>query len=126
MTTQTLEQLDAALARLPATPVNDEDLAARATLMAARITLDQAAKAMAEADSRPKPKGNLAIFVPAAVGTSTYYSDRGRVAHARVADDGRFVLDLYPAEFRSLLMGLDDGLHWQTANPEAVRALGQN
>ena len=26
--------------------------------MAARITLDQATKAMAEADSRPKPKGN--------------------------------------------------------------------
>jgi hypothetical protein len=120
----TLEDLDAELARLPATPKTDEDLDARAALMKRRIELDQAQRATAEAASRPKPKGNLAIFVPAAVGTSTYYSDRGRVAHARVAECGRFVLDLYPVEFRSLLMGRD-GLHWHNSNPDAVRALGQ-
>jgi len=120
----TLEDLDAELARLPAAPVTDADRDARATLMAARITLDQATKATAAANSRPTLRGNLAVNVPPAIGTSTFYSDRGRVAQARVTEDGRVVLDLFVGEFKSLLMGRD-GLHWQNSNLEAVRALGQ-
>jgi hypothetical protein len=122
----TLQDLDAALARLPATPVTDQDLDARAALMARRIELSQAAKATAEANRQPKPRGNLVISVPAGVGTSHYYSDRGRVAQSRVTEAGAVVLDLFVGEFKALLSSRD-GLLWQNANPDAMRALaGQN
>jgi hypothetical protein len=121
----TLEDIDAELALLPATPVTDADLNARAALMSQRITLDQAAKATAEADRQPKPRGNLVIRVPAGAGTSHYFSERGRVAQSRVTDDGCVVIDLFPAEFRQLLMDKRFGRDWHDNNPEALRALGQ-
>jgi hypothetical protein len=121
----TLEDLDAELARLPATPKTDEDLNSRATLMTQRITLDQAAKATAEANRQPKPRGNLVINVPPGVGTSHHYSDRGRVTQSRVTADGSVVLDLFPAEFKQLLMDRRFGEDWYRCNPDAVRALGQ-
>lgn len=120
----TVEDLDAALLRLPATPKTDEDLNARAALMARRIELDQAAKATAEANRQPRPRGNLVVNVPTATGTTNYYSHKGRIAQSRMAEDGRVVLDLFVDEFKSLLMGRD-GLIWQNCNPEVMRALGQ-
>jgi hypothetical protein len=93
--------------------------------MKRRIELVQAARAIADADSRPKPRGNLVVYVPASVGCSHYYGERGRVVQARVTEDKQIVLDLFPAEFRSLLGDRHHGLAWQNCNPEAVRALGQ-
>jgi hypothetical protein len=110
----TLEDIDAE---------TDADLEARHRLMVQRIELDQAAR-HAAANSRPQPRGNLMIYVPPSMGSTTYYGPTGRSAQARVADNGRLVIDLFVGEFKSLLMGRD-GLHWHNSNPEAVRALGQ-
>jgi hypothetical protein len=125
MTTQTLEQLDAALAQLPATPVTDADLDARATLMARRITLYQAAKATAEANRRPKLQGNLVVNIPASVGSTQLYGKNGRVAHPRVIEGGRIVIDLFIDEFKSLLMHRECGLAWHNANHELLQRLGE-
>jgi hypothetical protein len=122
----TLSEIDAALMRLPTTPTTDEDRNLRADLVRRRGELEQAAKTTAEANGQPKPRGNLMVFVPPAIGTSTYYSDRGRVAQSRATEDGRVVLDLFVGEFKSLLMGRD-GLLWQNLNPDAMLAIaGQN
>jgi hypothetical protein len=140
MTTQdafTLEKLDQQLARLPAAPVTDADLDARATLMARRITLDQAIKAEAQANKYPQPRGNLVVYVPPEAGTSHFYSNQnatnrqggsawGRVVQSRVTEDGRVALDLFPQEFRDLLGDKRFGQLWQLHNPEAMHTLGQS
>jgi len=120
----TLEDIDRELARLPATPKTDADLDARAALMARRIQIDQAAKVAADANSRPKPRGNLTVNVPPSMGVSNYYSAQGRSAQSRTTDDGRLVIDLFAGEFKSLLMGRD-GLEWQNANHELLALIAQ-
>jgi hypothetical protein len=118
----TLAELDTELARLPATPITDEDLDARARLTGRRIELIIAAKDVAEAIARPKPRGSLVVYVPENVGISHYYSNTGnRVALSRVTDDGRVVIDLFPAEFKSLLADRQYGLSWESANHEALQ-----
>jgi hypothetical protein len=125
MTTVDVQNIDAALARLPATPKTDKDLDARAALMARRIELDQAARITSAASSQRQQRGNLVVNVPAAVGTTHHYSGRGRVSQSRVTEDGRVVLDLFPEEFRTLLADRRFGHDWHNSNPEAVQALGQ-
>jgi hypothetical protein len=120
----TLQELDAALALLPASPKTQEDLEARATLMARRIELDQAARAAA-VNSRPKPRGGLVVNVPVNVGATHLYGKGGRVCQSRMTEDGRVVMDLFPDEFKSLLASKKHGHDWHNANPEALRALGQ-
>ena len=132
----TLEELDVALAQLPASPKTDKDLDARAVLMARRIELDQAAKATAAANSRPQPRGNLVVNVPPGVGTSHYYSNInatnraagsawGRVVVSRVTEDGRVVLDLFPQEFKDLLGDKKFGKLWHDYNPDALHSLSR-
>jgi hypothetical protein len=130
-----LNTIDARLAELPATPVTDADLDARAALMRRRIEIDQAAKATAEANSRPQPRGSLVVNVPPGVGTSHYYSNAttraagsawGRVVQSRVTEKGGVVLDLFPQEFRELLGEKKFGQLWHNHNPEAVHALGRS
>lgn len=119
---QTLQELDDALAQLPASPRTDADLEARATLMARRIDLANSARAVRDAAAgRQPPRGNLVVNVPAGVDTSHYYGRDGRVAVARIAEDGRAVLDLFLGEFKQLLMDRKHGLDWQNANPEILR-----
>jgi hypothetical protein len=131
----TLNDIDIELARLPTTPKTDADLDARATLMARRIELDQAAKAKDEANRRPRPRGNLVVYVPPGVGTSHYYSNTnatsradgsgwGRMVQSRVTEDGRVVLDLFMQEFKDLLADKKFGQLWHDFNPEALRAIG--
>jgi hypothetical protein len=111
----TLDELDAALALIPATPKTDADLDARATLTARRIELDQAARAAAaEASRPPKPRGNLTVTIPAKLGISHFSSNTGRVVQAR-SEGGRTVLDLFAPEFAALRMG-PQGLLWEQAN----------
>ena len=118
----TLQEIEAALAQLPASPKTDADLDARATLMARRIELDQSIR-RAAANSRPQPRGGLIVNVPPGVGTSHYYSNRARVAQSRVTEDGRVVLDLFPQEFRTLLSDRRFGQLWHDENPEALSQL---
>jgi hypothetical protein len=120
----TLQDIDAALLRLPATPKTDEDLEARHRLMVRRIELDQAQRAKAAADRLPKQRGNLVVFVPDGFGISHYHGAGGRVVQSRVEGDC-VVLDLFPAEFRTLLADRSHGLAWLKANEESVVALGQ-
>ena len=102
---QTLQELDEALAQLPASPKTDADLDARATLMARRIELANADRAVREAASRRQPpRGNLAVRVPNNLNISHFHSLNGRVVVARVAEDGHVVLDLHPSEFKNLLI----------------------
>jgi hypothetical protein len=120
----TLEEIDAELVRLPTTPTNDADFNARAALMARRCELDQAARAAA--NRQPKPRGNLQVFVPPTLGISHFISERGREAQARMTEEGRLVLDLFVGEFKGLLSGQNGhSLLWQECNPDAMRALGQ-
>jgi hypothetical protein len=120
--TVTVQKLDEALARLPASPVTGEDIEARAALMARRIELDQSARAAA-ANSRPQPRGGLVVNVPVNVGTTHLYGRGGRVACSRVAEDGRVVIDLFQDEFKRLLGDRMYGQAWHDANPEALRRL---
>jgi hypothetical protein len=119
----TIESLDAALAKIPTQPTNDADFDARANLMARRCELDQAARAAASR-SQPRPRGNLEVNVPPSIGCTQFISERGRECVARVADDGRIVLDLFAGEFKSLLAG-NAGLTWQKYNEDLMLALGQ-
>jgi hypothetical protein len=119
----TLDELDAALAKIPATPKTDADLDARAALMAKRCELFQAEKATA-ANSQPKPRGNLVVNVPAGAGLTHMYGIEGRTIQARVADDGRVVIDLFPQEFKSLLADRKYGDLFRKANHECLRRLG--
>jgi hypothetical protein len=118
--TAALQKLDEELARLPASPTTDHDFDRRAELMAKRVQLDWAIR-NAAANSRPQPRGNLEINVPNGSGLTHYYGTGGRVVCARVAGDGRLILDLFQAEFRSLLSGAN-GLAWQACNPDVLRA----
>jgi hypothetical protein len=118
----TLEDIDAELALLPATPVTDADLDARATLMARRIELDQATRATAAENSRPKLRGNLVISIPDGLALTNFYGERGRVCQVRMTEDGHKVLDLFVGEFKNLLMGAD-GLLFQNCNPDAMSHL---
>jgi hypothetical protein len=117
----TPHELDAEIAALPATPVTDADLNARAVLMAQRIELDQITRATMEANGRPKLRGNLVVNIPDDLSLTNFYGERGRTCQARV-EDGRRVLDLFIGEFQRLLMGRD-GLLWQNCNPDAMRHL---
>jgi hypothetical protein len=114
----TLQELDAALALIPATPKTDADLDARATLTARRIELDQAEKATAAAARLPKLKGNLVVTIPAKLGISHFSSNVGRVVQARI-EGGRPVLDLFAPEFAALRMG-PQGLLWEQANSDLM------
>jgi hypothetical protein len=114
----TLQEIDAELARLPAT-----DIDSRAALMVQRCELYQAEKAAAVV-SKPAPRGNLVINVPKKLGISHFSSNAGRVVQARV-EGGRTVLDLFAPEFTTLLAG-PWGLLWEQANPEAMLARGNN
>jgi hypothetical protein len=123
-TTLELEKLDQELARLPASPVTDEDLQARATLMAKRIELDQSIRRAAAAKSRPQQQGNLVVNVPPGVGISHFYGRSGRVVSARATENG-LVLDLFVDEFKTLLMSRVNGLDWNNANPAALAQIAQ-
>ena len=121
----TLEELDAQLAQLPASPKTDEDLVARAKLMARRIELDNAARSVRDAAAGGQPaRGNLVVNVPGEIGLSHFYGNKGRVVCARMIE-GVLVLDLFLNEFRTLLSDRRHGLAWQKANDEAVRYMGE-
>jgi hypothetical protein len=119
----TLQEIDAALAQLPASPKTDADLDARATLMTRRIELDQSIR-RAAANSRPQPQGDLVVNVPAGAGISHLYGRNGRVVRSRLTEDGRLVLDLSMQEFKHLLMSRQ-GFEWERSNPDAMRRLGE-
>ncbi len=122
----TLEDIDKELARLPATPKTDDDLNARAALMARRIEIDQAAKVVRDAASGRQPaRGGIQVTIPDGLGLSHFFGTNGRVATARVAEDGRRVLDLFVHEFRTLLGDRQYGLDWHNCNPEALRQLAE-
>jgi hypothetical protein len=115
----TLEEIDAALAKIPATPVTDADFDERSRLMAQRCELEQAEKAAAAAaNSKPKPRGNLIVTIPAKLGISHFSSNTGRVVQAR-SEGGRTVLDLFAPEFAALRMG-PQGLLWEQANSDLM------
>jgi hypothetical protein len=122
----TIQDIDAALMLLPATPKTDEELEARATLMRRRGDLENAARAEAAASrQKQRPRGDLVINVPRGVGISHLYGQRGRVCCSRLTEDGRLVMDLFVDEFRILLSDRTHGLAWHNANGEALQRLGE-
>jgi hypothetical protein len=114
----TLNEIDLALAAIPATPSTDADFDARSRLVAHRIDVEQAEKAAAHAASLPKVTGNLVVTIPAKLGVTDFVSVNGRVAKARM-DSGRVVLDLFAPEFASLRAG-PQGLLWERANADLM------
>jgi len=103
------------MSRIESTLMRPLPIEWRAQLTARRGELEQAAKAAAAAGRQP-PRGNLVVNIPAGIGVSHYYGARGRAAVARMNEDGRAVLDLFPDEFRALLQDRKHGLDWQNAN----------
>jgi len=121
ITSITIDALETQLAELRAAEAADAD--ARAAIITRRIEAEQAARAASFEASRPKQRGNLTIHVPAHIGLSHFYGNGGRVCVVRELD-GRTVIDLFPAEFRSLLAG-QHGNDWRLANPEALALLAR-
>ncbi|MET4788270.1 hypothetical protein ABIF64_000448 [Bradyrhizobium japonicum] len=112
MQMQTITEIDAAVMRLPASPVTGEDIDARAALMWRRYELESEARAAA---ARPKEvTGNLLVVVPDD-NITQIQTIRGRLINAEVVD-GKWVVRLFPAEFRDLIMGGRNSLDWQRAN----------
>jgi hypothetical protein len=97
----------------------------RGRLIARKIELDNAARAVADAArGRPPQRGNLVVVVPPGIGISHFHGQEGRVVSART-QDGQTVLDLFAAEFRSLLSSRQHGLAWQAANPNLLAEIAQ-
>ena len=59
----------------------------------------------------------IPVFIPPSVNISTLYDINGHPHQARTSDDGRIVIDLTPAMFRTLLMG-PQGLAWENENQQ--------
>jgi hypothetical protein len=113
-----LQEIDAALAALPASPVTDADLLARANLMRRRGELIGAA--LTES-ARPRVHpGNLVVSVPE--GISCVYTMSG-ITRVTETVDGRQIIRMTTAEFRNLLSGGTMGQQWALANPEIMRQL---
>jgi hypothetical protein len=113
MTTfKTVDQIDAAMLLLPASPVTGEDIEARATLMKRRCELDQAERAPAP---RKEPPTGFTIVVPPNMGLSDIIDTAsGRTYKARILD-GKLVVDATPQIFKMLLAGAH-GKDWEQAN----------
>lgn len=108
----TIAEIDAALMRLPASPVTGEDIDAMAALMWRRAKLESEARAAA---ARPKElTGNLLVVVPDD-NISQIQTIHGRLINVEIVD-GKRVVRLFPAEFRNLLTGGRNSLDWQRAN----------
>lgn len=108
----TIEEIDLALARLPASPEAPEDVDARATLMWKRCALESAErKAAADRDAAERNArwGLPPVDVPGEV--NCVVTNNGRTVYAEVVD-GRRVMRLTSAEVRAL------GPHWINLNPE--------
>jgi hypothetical protein len=94
----TLDEIDKELMRLPASPVRDEDIGARAELMTKRIELVSAQRAAAEA---PKPlSSTVPVNVPDDLGgilTST-----GSYIFAEIVD-GKRVIKMPWGDFHALV-----------------------
>ena len=115
----TLEQIDAELAKLPASPKTDHDIQARAALMQKRYELEnQQRKANAQA-SRPKPQ----IIVNAIEEFGCLHAADGEFYYPEIAEDGRRIVRLrHWGDFLGLLRGRD-GIRWQSINSEALQQL---
>lgn len=108
----TIAEIDAALMRLPRTPVTEADFDTRATLVRRRTELEQQAR---RAAARPKEvTGNLLVVVPDD-NISQIQTIHGRLINVEVVD-GRRVARLFPSEFRDIIKGGGNSLAWQKAN----------
>jgi hypothetical protein len=113
----TLEQIDAALAALPASPVTDEGISARADLMWKRGEI--ISTRLTEAARPCVVPGNLEVVVPA--GVSCVYTGHGLTRMTETVDN-RQVIYMTAGEFRALIGGQTGGA-WVAENPEIVRQL---
>ena len=75
MTMITLEEIDAELIRLPASPVSDEDIKARAELMRQRIELVNARNKPVP----PQPCNDIVAYPPPGLGISTLQTPDGPI-----------------------------------------------
>jgi hypothetical protein len=57
-------------------------------------------------------------------GPSHIYDRTGRVYQSRLVD-GRLVVDLLPAVFKTLIANRQNGLDWERANPEVLAQLAR-
>ncbi len=60
----------------------------------------------------------ITVFVPPNASITHVFDINGRAFQARVADDGKVVIDVTPSVFLSLLMGRQNGKAWEDANKD--------
>ena len=114
-----LEQIDAALAAMPASPTTDEDIEARAALAWKRGELISAALTDA---ARPHVRpGNLMVNVPE--GVSCVCTMHG-VTRVTETVDGCQIIRMTAGEFRSLIGGATGGA-WAAANAHILAQLAE-
>jgi hypothetical protein len=103
--TMTLNEINTALLKIPATPVSDADIEARASLARQRGEIIEAERAKAAA---PKPiAGAVAVAVPDELGGIISYST-GRFLHAEIVD-GRRVIRMPIVDFHKLMTSGKNG-----------------
>jgi hypothetical protein len=115
----TLEEIDSALARLPASPVTGEEVGKRADLMIKRFAaLDAAREVVAcrDAAERNRYWGFPLANVPDDVHCVMF--DNGRIVYSEIVD-GRRVIKLTPNELRLLSMS---NTAWAQLNADLVAA----
>src|ERR1700680_3131928 len=115
---QSIEQIDDALKRLPATPTNDEDLIERADLMRRRLDLESAQRQAAR-HRLPAP-GSLVVNVPD--DTSVLYTRSGIMRYVEIID-GKRAIRMHAAELKELIGDRTKGAAWGAANAALLQSM---
>jgi hypothetical protein len=115
----TIDEIDAELMRLPASPTEPEDIEARATMMTTRIELVNAQRAAASAPA-PLPS-TVPVNVPDDLGG--ILSKTGRYIFAEILD-GKRVIQMPWADFSALVRAShqSSSKHPPTLSPLSIRS----
>jgi hypothetical protein len=113
----TLEEIDAQLAAMPASPEDRDTILARADLARKRIELLEAARR----HELPQPlPGEIAVCVPDGISCILTVTDQVRFAERL---DGQLVIKMGWADFARLVRSRDGGHRWAEQNPALVQQL---
>jgi hypothetical protein len=109
---ESLEQIEAALARLPE-PVTIEEFDHRTRLVTKQMEMVNAARLAAAPRQQP-----VGVLFNAPDGVGHVMTRLGRFINVELID-GRRMIRLHPGEFRDLVMG-SNGRIWEIANPDGI------
>jgi hypothetical protein len=113
----TLEEIDAALAALPASPVTRDQILERAALMRRRIELVDVAR---RPEAMPPVPHEIAVVTPA--GISCILTAADKVLYAEFID-GRPAIKMGWPDFSRLVRSPNGGHLWANANPGLLQQL---